>query len=315
MSCKSLETLSRQTDALYAQFTSKTHQSAPSSVSSARMRDTEEPEGRQCIFLEGELLIFSEMTRSEVVTALQNMGLVGSAVTITTEGDPLYFVDESNSDTYRPFDYFLQQSDLPYGFAGPEGKFQFSSPELVTLQKSSTPVFVDDAYIYGGNNGAIISYETLNNPNYITSFAFCSPGLAWTKSTDKQTAMQEIARGEFPHITLRDNYGRLERRDIVTKDEMYYELSGQSSTLKPMAGFLGSLGNTNYLPSSYIGWRMVPSSNNTNNFSTTTSLLVMPEGQLTEFEVNPSNQQPYRGAEGVYPVILVELNEDVNIEF
>lgn len=45
------------------------------------------------------------------------------------------------------------------------------------------------------------------------------------------------------------------------------------------------------------------------------SLLNMPRYQKEEFNVNPSNQQPYRGAEGVYPIILVELNEDVNLRF
>lgn len=282
MSCKSLETLSRQTDALYAQFISKTRQSNPSSAPPARTRSTE---GRQCIFLEGELLMFSEMTRSEVVTALQNMGLVGSAVTIITEGDPLYFVDESTSDTYRPFDYFLQQADLPYGFAGPEGTFQFSSPELTALQKSSAPIIIDDAYVYGGSDGATISYENVRNYDN----AFRSPGLGWTKGHKKETAGPEIDRGEFPHITLRNDFGVLDRRDLVDKTQLKQAMTRQPyNWLEPQIDFHGGIGGSNYNPGKYIGWRMPASGSYDTNFSTTADLLVMPEGQLTEFEVNPT---------------------------
>lgn len=307
MSCK--PTLSRQVDSLYAQFTSKTRQSnPPSSAPSERARSTE---GRQCIFLKGELLMFSEMTRSEVVTALQNMGLVGSAVTIITEGDPLYFVDESTSDTYKPFDYFLQHSDLPYGFAGPGGTFQFSSPEIAALQKSSAPVIIDDAYVYGGSDGATISYENVRNYN-----AFLSPGLGWTQSNEKQPAYRAVDRGEFPHITLKNDFGVLDRRDLVDKNELQREIMRQPyAWLEPEVDFQGGIGGSNYNPGKYIGWRLPASGSYVANFSSSANLLVMPEGQLAEFQVNPSNQQPYRGAEGVYPVILVELNEDVNMVF
>lgn len=310
MSCKSLETLSRQTDALYAQFTSKTRQSNhPSSAPSVRTRSTE---GRQYIFLKGELLMFSEMTRSEVVTALQNMGLVGSAVTIITEGDPLYFVDESTSDTYKPFDYFLQHSDLPYGFAGPGGTFQFSSPEVAALQKSSAPVIIDDAVVYGGPDGATIPYENARNYNN----AFWSPGLGWTQSTTKQDAYRAVDRGEYPHVTLRNDFGVLDRRDLVDKDSLQRNILNQPYIyLDPSVDFEGGIGGSNYNPGKYIGWRLPASGSYVANFSSSANLLVMPEGQLAEFQVNPSNQQPYRGAEGVYPVILVELNEDVNMVF
>ncbi|ESU40756.1 Hypothetical protein GSB_154709 [Giardia duodenalis] len=310
MNCKSLENLSRHVDSLYAQFTSKTRRTGH--TSSNPLARAQSLDDSRYVFLKGELLMFSEMTRSEVVTALQNIGLGPSVVTIITEGDPLYFADGPTSDTYKPFDYFLRQADLPYGFAGPDGTFQFSSPELTSLRKSSAPVFIDDAYIYGGSDGATIPYENVSNPYN----AFQSHVLGWTKSVHKQTAQQEVERGEFPHVTLRDNYGILDRRNLGTREGILEQMSSLSGPyLKPETGFLGSIGNSYYNPGKYIGWRMAAPGNHTINFSTTVNLLTMPEGQLAEFEVNPSNQQPYRGAEGVYPVILVELNEDVNLRF
>lgn len=228
MNCKLLLTadeMNRSIDSLRSLLNSKVGARHQDSLRPARLRSDETDQDERYVFLKGELLMFGEMTRSEVVAALQDIGLDGSAVTIITEGDPLYFVDGPTSDTYKPFDYFLRQTDLPYGFAGPDGTFQFSSPEVAALRRSAAPQVVDNAYVYMGEDGGYISYaEIAGSSSRVNLYTPMMYGLGWTQSNTKQGAEKEAQAGQFTNITLRNSFNLPERRDFVDKDRFINDI-------------------------------------------------------------------------------------------
>ena len=264
------------------------------------------------VFLEGELLIFGNITRSDVIAAMNDMGVEPGAYTVITDGPPLYFTNQLGEDTSYYMDYFLAHSDLPYGFAESDGTFRFSSQEISGLTLPAEPQIVDDCYAYYGTNADRVKYEDISNPSKIDKYCPMMFGLGWAERDDKANALADIKADKYANVCL-DAGERVDRRFFVDKDDFIRDLNDISGSA---SNIVGGLGMNNYNPGKYIGWRwnLIQKKAVDKNLIPA-YILSMPPGQLTEFEVNPSSQQPYRGAEGVYPVILVELNEDVNVLF
>lgn len=263
------------------------------------------------VFLEGELLIFGNVTRSGVIAAMNDMGVDPGAYTVITDGPPLYFTGQAGGDTSFYPDYFLAHSDLPYGFAGSDGTFRFSSQEITDLATSVEPLVVDNCYAYFGTNADRVKYEDISNPSKIDRYCPMMFGLGWTERDDTAGALADINAGKYANVSL-DDGELVDRRFFVNKDDFVRDLNDIGGSASNIAG---GLGTNNYNPGKYIGWRWNLKQKTINTNLIPSYMLSMPPEQLAEFEVNPSSQQPYRGAEGVYPVVLVELNEDVNMAF
>lgn len=296
-------------DALYALFFKKTTQPEEQSYGLTRDSDLE---SKQYIFLKNEIIFFSETNQSNVISMLNNIGVDLTVVNIVVHDDPVFFVEKETEDHTKSADYFLTHSDLPYGFAGPGGLFQFSTPELINLKKSADPVLIDNVYLYLDTNP--MTYEKISNKE---NEKICRPvmnGLGWSILNSKQKILEALDQGRssevVANITLESPDGSIFRLNFM--DEKYYReaLKRQPENL-PYTYFHIPPGVGNYNPSKFIGWSFSFNFDNTKEFQR--ELFNMPPNQLSTFEVNPFPQTPYRGAEGVYPVILVEFLRDVVI--
>lgn len=275
----------------------------------------------QIVFLKHELLFFSNLSKSQVIQELNNLGVDISAVSIITNGAPIFFTDSLVNDVTSFPDYYLVHTDLPYGFPNDDGTFQFSSPEITRLKKSIGPHIIDDVYYYLGTDGRDISYESFTEKSAEKRLRPQSYGLGWCKWRTKQTILSEYNQGRLDDILVNVKYK-------MSGNKMYYQhpvdkelyLKTVENTSNPgiydRTRIVGSpeskenaLGD-NYRPNKFLGWSFGTYAPGANK-SYLKPLLQMPPGQLSSFEVNPFPQVPYRGAEGVYPVIMVEFNRDM----
>lgn len=322
--CKSgLEELNFAVDRLIWQLTEKIRQyestktSAPQIYSSPKDRPS-----KRTILFESEILVFGAMSRENVVDAMSNLGVPIDAYEITTNGPPLFFENNpATTDTTLAPTYYLQHEDLPYGFVGtPEapGTFQFSSPELVGLSFAPAPQVVDEAYaVYGSNLPSYVTYDYVKNSlTKNNRFRVLMYGVGWTPSNTPTQAASDVNQGRYGNVGFK--VGELsEKRFFTDKDPFLQMITdlGNASADALDSGFLGGVGDNNYSIGQYAGWRWRIQKKENSQDLIYASLLDMPEGQLDTFQVNPSPQQPYRGAEGVYPVVLVEMLRDVNLWF
>ena len=108
---------------------------------------------QRIVFLEGEVLTFGGVSRGQVISVLTATGIPSEAYEQTVDGPPLYFCSSFNRpDVEFAVPYLLREEDLPYGFAGPNGTFQFSSPEIEKLRRPEGPVELDGVYTYFGDS-------------------------------------------------------------------------------------------------------------------------------------------------------------------
>lgn len=269
-------------------------------------------EDNRFVFLEGEVLMFGNVTKSSVIALMNDIGMSPAAYTIITEGPPIYFTDKASSDLETFYPTFLQQADLPYGFAGENGTFRFSSQEISNLNRSSEPQIIDDAYVYMGDNPERVKYEDISNPAKINQFCPMMYGLGWTP-VGKTGALNDIHSGNYANVSLQSD-GLIDRRYFVNQNDFIRDFNDFGNR-QVDCNIVGGLGSNNYNPGKYIGWRWNFNGATVNTDSIPSHIFTMPPNQLSQFDINPGAQQQYLGAEGVYPTILVELNEDVNVIF
>ena len=322
--CKpGLEELSFAVDNLVAQLTEKTRQYESTETPDPQTYSSPEDSSlRRTVLFENEVLVFGGMSRESVIDAMSNLGIPTDAYEITTNGPPLFFESNPATTDITPAPaYYLQHGDLPYGFAGTTeapGTFQFSSPELTKLTFAPAPQMVDDAYaVYGSNLPSYVTYDYVKNSLAKDDrFRVLMYGLGWTPSNTPTQATSDVNQGRYGNVGFR--VGELsEKRFFTDKDPFLQMIAdlGNASADTLDSGFLGGVGDSNYSIGQYIGWRWRLQKKETPQDLIYAPLLDMPKGQLDTFQVNPSPQQPYRGAEGVYPVVLVEMLRDVNLWF
>ena len=319
-SCKpTLEELKAMVDSLSAQFAEKMRDAGRPQASVTRTRTAPT---RRTVFLEGEVLIFGGVPVSEVTSTLFTMGLMPDSYTLTTEGGPLYFIDRTGGpDTAAAPLYYLTHADLPYGFNSPDGYFQYSSPEIAALRPAAAPQMVDDAYIVYGNKGPLPSNLTYDKFKalYDSGDLRYRPkmmGMGWTPSTNPQDALNDVAQEKYAGVNFITGE-TVDRRHYVQKADFVQAIKelGNPQLTQITSYMLNGLSTSSYTGEPYAGWRWRPKTTPLPNISLRAPLLVEPRNQLEYLDVNPAPQEPYRGGEGVYPVVLVEMLRDVNLVF
>lgn len=270
---------------------------------------------KRAVFLEGEVLILGGMSKDAAITLLTDMTIQPGDYVLTTEGNPLFF-NETNAipDTSAPFPYYLKHSDLPHGFVGtPDapGTFQFSSKEVEQLKLPVGPQIIDDVYVFYGSRVDGLTYDMIKNDK-LGRFQFSMWGLGWAPGSTLQEVTANVGQGNYVGLTLQDGYSTYKK--YFADQQPYLDYVEDLSGVGNLTNKVGGIGSNYYNPGRYIGWRWwLNRGEKASKNEVTVPILEMPVGQLSEFEVNPEPQQPYRGAEGVYPVILVEFLRDVNV--
>lgn len=277
---------------------------------------------QRIVFLEGEVLIFGGVSRGQVISVLTATGIPSEAYELTVDGPPLYFCSSFNRpDVEFAVPYLLREEDLPYGFAGPDGTFQFSSPEIEKLRRAEGPVELDGVYIYfadAWDYPAHITYDLCktwekNNDNrgWIETRS-----IGWVQGSTKSEVLANLDAGKHAGVIVRNGPDTV-YRDFTTNIEVYKEMirkQTEGSEFYPISTIVGGLSSNNNPRPPVIGWKFGPI-NSVAGREICSDLLQMPMWQREGFEVNPGPQQPYRGGEGVYPVVLVEFLRDVNVIF
>lgn len=274
---------------------------------------------QRIVFLEGEVLTFGGVSGEQVISVLVATGIPSDAYELTVEGPPLYFCSSINRpDVEFAAPYLLREEDLPYGFAGPDGTFQFSSPEIEKLQRPANPVEVDGVYAFFGDWADGISYDLCklwekNNDNrgWIEI-----KSLGWVQGTTKSEVLANLEAGKNAGVVVRNGPDTV-YRDYTTNIEAFKEMvrkQTEGSDFSPISTIVGGLSSNSNPRPPVLGWKY-SLRNSKGGYAMSADLLQMPTGQLESFEVNPGPQQPYRGGEGVYPVVLVEFLRDVNVIF
>lgn len=274
---------------------------------------------QRIVFLEGEVLTFGGVSREQVISVLFATGIPSDAYELTVDGPPLYFCSSINRpDVEFAAPYLLREEDLPYGFAGPDGTFQFSSPEIDKLRRPVAPVELDDVYTFFGNSIGLpwkIDYDlckTWERNNDDRGWILTN-SLGWVEGTSKSEILANLDAGK--------NAGTISRagpdtvyRDYTTDIERYKQAVSATTSFRGWNGIVGGLQSNNNPRPPVLGWKhTLP--NPMGGHRMRADILQMPARQLERFEVNPSPQQPYSGGEGVYPVVLVEFLRDVNVIF
>lgn len=274
---------------------------------------------QRIVFLEGEVLTFGGVSGEQVISVLVATGIPSDAYELTVEGPPLYFCSSINRpDVEFAAPYLLREEDLPYGFAGPGGTFQFSSPEIEKLRRAEGPVEVDDVYTFFGDWADGISYDLCklwekNNDNrgWIET-----QSLGWVRGSTKPEVLANLDAGKNAGVIVKNGPDTV-YRDFTTNIEAFKEMvrkQTEGSEFYPISTIVGGLSSNSNPRPPVLGWKY-SLRNSKGGYTMYADLLQMPTRQLESFEVNPSPQQPYSGGEGVYPVVLVEFLRDVNIIF
>lgn len=283
---------------------------------------TARSEEQRIVFLEGEVLTFGGVSRGQVISVLTATGIPSDAYELTVDGPPLYFCSSINRpDVEFAAPYLLREEDLPYGFAGPNGTFQFSSPEIEKLRRAEGPVELDDVYTYfcdSWNYPAPITYDLCktwekNNDNrgWIET-----QSLGWVRGSTKPETLANLDAGKNAGVIVKNGPDTV-YRDFTTNIEVFKEMvrkQTEGSEFYPISTIVGGLSSNSNPRPPILGWKYGPF-NTLAGHEMRSDLLQMPTGQRESFEVNPGPQQPYRGGEGVYPVVLVEFLRDVNVIF
>lgn len=286
---------------------------------SARAARSEE---QRIVFLEGEVLTFGGVSRGQVISVLVATGVPSDAYELTVEGPPLYFCSSINRpDVEFAAPYLLREEDLPYGFAGPGGTFQFSSPEIENLQRPANPVEVDDVYTFFGDYVDArdpVTYDLCklwekqnNSRGWVETKA-----LGWVQGTTKPEVLANLEAGKNAGVVVRNGPDTV-YRDYTTNIEVFKDLvrkQTEGSEFYPINTIVGGLSSNSNPRPPVLGWKY-SIRNMKGGYAMNADLLQMPAEQLQRFEVNPDPQQPYMGGEGVYPVVLVEFLRDVNVIF
>lgn len=277
---------------------------------------------QRIVFLEGEVLTFGGVSRGQVLSVLTATGIPSEAYELTVDGPPLYFCSSFNRpDVEFAAPYLLREEDLPYGFAGPNGTFQFSSPEIEKLRKPTNPVEVDDVYAFFGD------YVDAQDP---VTYDLCKlwekqnnsrgwievQSLGWVQGTTKSEVLANLEVGKNAGVVVRNGPDTV-YRDYTTNIEAFKEMvrkQTEGSEFYPINTIVGGLSSNSNPRPPILGWKYSIRQGK-GDYTMYSDLLQMPTRQLESFEVNPGPQQPYRGGEGVYPVVLVEFLRDVNVIF
>lgn len=274
---------------------------------------------QRIVFLEGEVLTFGGVSGEQVISVLVATGIPSDAYELTVEGPPLYFCSSINRpDVEFAAPYLLREEDLPYGFAGPGGTFQFSSPEIEKLRRAEGPVEVDGVYTFFGDWADGISYDLCklwekNNDNrgWIETLS-----LGWVRGSTKSEVLANLEAGKNAGVVVRNGPDTV-YRDYTTDIEAFKEMvrkQTEGSEFYPISTIVGGLSSNSNPRPPVLGWKY-SLRNSKGGYAMYADLLQMPTRQLESFEVNPGPQQPYSGGEGVYPVVLVEFLRDVNVIF
>lgn len=283
---------------------------------SARAARSEE---QRIVFLEGEVLTFGGVSREQVISVLVATGIPSDAYELTVEGPPLYFCSSFNRpDVEFAAPYQLREEDLPYGFAGPDGTFQFSSPEIEKLRRPAAPVEIDDVYTFFGDWADGISYDLCkrweqknDNRGWIEVHS-----LGWVQGSTKSEVLANLEAGKNAGVIVRTGSDSV-YRDFTTNVEAFKDLvrkQTEGSEFYPISTIVGGLSSNSNPRPPILGWKY-GLRNSKGGDTMYADLLQMPVAQRQRFEVNPDPQQPYRGGEGVYPVVLIEFLRDVNVIF
>ena len=285
---------------------------------SARARAARSDEQR-IVFLEGEVLTFGGVSREQVISVLFATGIPSDAYELTVDGPPLYFCSSINHpDVEFAAPYLLREEDLPYGFAGPDGTFQFSSPEIDKLRRPEAPVELKDVYTYFGDSitqPCKIYYDLCKRweRNNDDRGWILTNTLGWVEGTSKSEILANLDAGKNAGVISRAGPDTV-YRDYTTDIEYYKQVVSETTSFRGWNGIVGGLRSNNNPRPPILGWRhALP--NPMGGHGIRANILQMPKRQLERFEVNPDPQQPYRGGEGVYPVVLVEFLRDVNVIF
>lgn len=277
---------------------------------------------QRVVFLEGEVLTFGGVSRGQVISVLTATGIPSEAYELTVDGPPLYFCSSFNRrDVEYVTPHLLREEELPYGFAGPNGTFQFSSPEIEKLRRPEGPVELDDVYTYFADDWhypAHITYDLCkiwekNNDN---RGRIEIRSLGWVPGSTKQEVLANLDAGKNAGVIVRDGPDTV-YRNFTTNIEAFREMVSkqtEGSEFYPISTVVGGLSSNSNPRPPIVGWKYGPF-NTLGGHEIRANLLQMPAGQLESFEVNASPQQPYWGGEGVYPVVLVEFLRDVNVIF
>lgn len=279
-------------------------------------RSVERGVEQRIVFLEGEVLTFGGVSKTQVMSVLNTTGIPSDAYELTVDGPPLYFCSSFN----RPDVEFvppqtLRETDLPYGFAGPDGTFQFSSPEIEKLRKPGSPVEIDGVYTYFGNSTRGVDYNKCKlweQQNDSRGWVEVS-SIGWTRGNNKSEILGNIDTGKIAGTIVRNGPDTV-YRDFTTNTESFKREIDELTSISTGCGVVGGLDSNNNPRPPVVGWKFTLG-NPMGGHEIRANILQMPEEQLESFEVNPGVQQPYRGGEGVYPVVLVEFLRDVNVIF
>ena len=277
---------------------------------------------QRIVFLEGEVLTFGGVSRGQVISVLTATGIPAEAYELTVDGPPLYFCSSfDRPDVEFAAPYLLREEDLPYGFAGPNGTFQFSSPEIEKLRRAERPVELDGVYTYFGDFWDYPAHITYNlckiweknndNRGWIETLA-----LGWVPGSTKPEVLANLDAGKNAGVIVRDGPDTI-YRDYTTNIEAFKEVirkQTEGSDFYPGSTVVGGLSSNSEPRPPILGWKFGPF-NTMGGREIRADLLQMPMWQREGFEVNPGLQQPYKGGEGVYPVVLVEFLRDVNVIF
>ena len=274
---------------------------------------------QRIVFLEGEVLTFGGVSGEQVISVLVATGIPSDAYELTVEGPPLYFCSSINRpDVEFAAPYLLKEEDLPYGFAGPGGTFQFSSPEIEKLRRAEGPVEVDGVYTFFGDWADGISYDLckLWEKNNDSRGWIETQSLGWVRGSTKSEVLANLEAGKNAGVVVRGGSDTV-YRDYTTDIEAFKEMvrkQTEGSEFYPISTIVGGLSSNSNPRPPILGWKYGPF-NTLAGHEMRSDLLQMPTRQLESFEVNPGPQQPYSGGEGVYPVVLVEFLRDVNVIF
>lgn len=274
---------------------------------------------QRIVFLEGEVLTFGGVSGEQVISVLVATGIPSDAYELTVEGPPLYFCSSINRpDVEFAAPYLLREEDLPYGFAGPGGTFQFSSPEIEKLRRAEGPVEVDGVYTFFGDWADGISYDLckLWEKNNDSRGWIETQSLGWVRGSTKSEVLANLEAGKNAGVVVRNGPDTV-YRDYTTNIEAFKEMvrkQTEGSDFYPISTIVGGLSSNSNPRPPVLGWKY-SLRNSKGGYAMYADLLQMPTGQLESFEINPGPQQPYWGGEGVYPVVLVEFLRDVNVIF
>lgn len=274
---------------------------------------------QRIVFLEGEVLTFGGVSGEQVISVLGATGIPSDAYELTVEGPPLYFCSSINRpDVEFAAPYLLREEDLPYGFAGPDGTFQFSSPEIEKLRRAEGPVEVDGVYAFFGDWADGISYDLckLWEKNNDSRGWIETLSLGWVRGSTKSEVLANLEAGKNAGVVVRNGPDTV-YRDYTTDIEAFKEMvrkQTEGSEFYPISTIVGGLSSNSNPRPPVLGWKF-SLRNSKGGYAMYADLLQMPTRQLESFEVNPGPQQPYSGGEGVYPVVLVEFLRDVNVIF